>query len=358
MRSKVLVGLVSILFFFRLSAQVRDCEAILNEAAEGFAAGHFNGIAAHLDSCLTSGFSREQQQRAYLLLVQTYLILDDPIGARSSYLKLLQANPEFIADPLREPIDVVYLSKKFTATPVFTLFAHAGGNVQRQRVIYQVLPTDSAIRNYTLKTGFQLGGGVDWNINDNLVVSGEANYAYTSYVVNTSGVFKDDNAQLTDHQHWLDIPLSLKYVDHVGDFRPYGYLGYSLNLMFGDVGNFAIRNNKIGNEGAAAASESVSKNLFSLRNMMNRSLIVGFGIRLKVDLNYLFADLRYSFGHTNITNGKYFYEGIFNYIHVDDYFRVDRMALSFGYMWPLYRPRELKRARTKGVLRSILKERR
>src|SRR5690606_23139680 len=92
-----------------------DCEIILNQAAEEVSAGHFLGVDSLLADCLKGGFTREQRQRAYLLLTQVYLLLDNPEKAEESYLELLRANPEFVTDPSRDPIDVVYLSKKFTS---------------------------------------------------------------------------------------------------------------------------------------------------------------------------------------------------------------------------------------------------
>jgi len=114
-----IVGLLIILFSSQGFAQGNNCEETLNTAAEEFAAGRFYGIPAMLKPCLDKGFSREQRQRAYLLLTQTYLLLEDPVAAEASYLEVLKANPEFVADPARDPIDLVYLSKKFTAAPVF-----------------------------------------------------------------------------------------------------------------------------------------------------------------------------------------------------------------------------------------------
>jgi hypothetical protein len=96
-----------------------------------------------LKPCIDKGFSREQRQRAYLLLTQTYLLLDDPISAEDSYLKVLKANPEYTTDAARDPIEVVYLSKKFTAAPIFSLFAKLGPNVSIARVIHDIDLTSS-----------------------------------------------------------------------------------------------------------------------------------------------------------------------------------------------------------------------
>jgi hypothetical protein len=121
-----------------LFGQTDDCEQTLTTALDEFNAGHFYGLSAILKPCIDNGFTLEQQQRAYLLLAQTYLLIDDPIGAEDSYLKLLKANPEFVTDEARDPIDVVYLSKKFTAAPIFSLFGRVGGNISIARVIHDI----------------------------------------------------------------------------------------------------------------------------------------------------------------------------------------------------------------------------
>src|SRR5258706_9619049 len=109
-------------------AQKDDCELTLRNALEEFNAGHFYGIPSILKPCIDKGFTLEQKQRAYLLLTQTYLLIDDPISAEDSYLKLLKANPEFVTDDARDPIDVVYLSKKFTSSPIFSIYGRVGAN--------------------------------------------------------------------------------------------------------------------------------------------------------------------------------------------------------------------------------------
>ena len=101
-----------------LSGQQQDCEAVLAEATDEFNAGHFYSIPSILDNCLTK-FTSEQRLRAHLLLVQTYLLLDNPIGAKTSYLEVLKENPEFVPNLEALPIDVVYLSKQFTTDPEY-----------------------------------------------------------------------------------------------------------------------------------------------------------------------------------------------------------------------------------------------
>src|SRR5688500_15260409 len=174
-------------------AQADDCDpeqAIALAAAE-FDAGHFHGVSSILDKCLTK-FNRNQRQRAFLLLTQTYLLLDDPIGARRSYLEILTANPEFIPDEQLHAIDIVYLSKRFTATPRFSWFVGGGSNVAPARVIRYVEVSEGEEQEsekYHLRAGYHFGGGGEYSYNDNIKLRLEVNYLHTSYRSETTGEF-------------------------------------------------------------------------------------------------------------------------------------------------------------------------
>jgi hypothetical protein len=105
------------------------------------------------------------------------------------------------------------------------------------------------------------------------------------------------------------------------------------------------------------------------RNRLNQSIIFGGGLKYKLGLDFVFVDLRYSAGLKNIVSPEHIY-GDHNYdqtsgewvisttpatgfANVDDLFRLDNISISFGFLRPLYKPRQLKRARTNGVLRRM-----
>jgi hypothetical protein len=99
-------------------------------------------------------------------------------------------------------------------------------------------------------------------------------------------------------------------------------------------------------------------NFNSYRNKVNTSVFVGAGARYKLGLNFLFAEMRYNVGLSNVVapNSTYDNNGpAVTYGHVDDYFRLDNFSLSIGYMKPLYKPRQVKKAKTKSVLKGIKK---
>ncbi|MEJ0057462.1 MAG: hypothetical protein WDN75_18505 [Bacteroidota bacterium] len=138
----LLTGLLLISCTFQVYSQGGECDLTLTQAESEFNAGHFYSIPGLLNECITNdNFTKEQKVRAYLLLSQVYLIIDDPIAAEDSYLKLLKVDPEYVANEVRDPIDVVYLSKKFTATPIFTPHFRAGVNTSLIQTIIRFLPS-------------------------------------------------------------------------------------------------------------------------------------------------------------------------------------------------------------------------
>ncbi|WKZ61457.1 MAG: outer membrane beta-barrel protein [Cyclobacteriaceae bacterium] len=361
MQYKIIVGFILLLAVFTSAfAQNNrmDCEQTLSLATEEFNAGRFYGIPALLKPCIDRGFGREQRQRAYLLLAQTYLILDDPISAENSYLEILRANPEFEADTALHPIDLVYLSKKFTADPIFSLFLKLGGNTSPVRVIHTINPWGSEISNdYKLRLGVQVGGGVDWNITRELALTAEFNALTASYRKNQIRASGDEFLYV-GNQFWFMTPISVRFSDTKGNLRPYGYGGFALQWLVSERGRVTSIKTDIINEGTPQSNtrESPALTMTDFRNKVNYSFFVGGGVRYKRGLDYVFADVRYSFGLSNIVVPTSTYgqqTPAIEFGHVDDLFRIDNLALSIGYVRPLYKPRKLKKARTRSVLKLI-----
>lgn len=356
-------------------AQTEDCNATLTRAQQEFNSGHFYLIPSVLDPCLNQ-FSSEQKQRAYLLLTESYLLLDDPIGAKQSYLQLLSANPEFVADTALHAIDVIYLSKRFTATSIISWFGKVGSNTSPVRVIQEqsTVSETNASSVYNLKAGYQLGGGVDFNYNDRFSARGELLFSVVSYAQESKAFFNADSKVFNGTQSWLMLPLTICYSDAKGKYRPYGYAGYQVQYLLGERANITIINNKPVasdiNQRERTQEESPQLNFTSKRNRFNQSIVVGGGMKVKLGLYFLFADLRYNIGLRNIVSKANAYanfeeadlsspsftesmEPATRFMHVDDYFRMDNLSISVGFLRPLYKPRELRRARTRSVLKTI-----
>jgi hypothetical protein len=373
-----------LLFFASISAmaQTEDCETTLSKAEDEFEAGHFYIIPAMLNNCL-SQFTKEQRQRAYVLLSQTYLLLDDPIGAKQSYLQLLQANPEFQTDTSAHPIDFIYLSRKFTSTAIFSWYVKAGSNVSPIRVIYDLdaFGQANAKEEYKLMAGYQAGVGGDLYITEQIGLRAELNLAITAYKHRSFNYFRSttystsDTKEVTDRQSWISLPLMLSYSDNSGKYRPYGYAGYSVHYLLTDRASIITTDQQPGlSENIDTGQESPTFNFIYKRNRLNQSIVAGGGVKLKVGLDFLFVDVRYNLGLKNLVDPEGTYadyknnrtqeqqnstefiqsqEAATGYGHVEDYFRMDNFSLSVGFLRPLYKPRELRKPRTGSFFRRI-----
>ncbi|HEX6222992.1 MAG TPA: outer membrane beta-barrel protein [Chryseolinea sp.] len=354
-----------------ISHAQNECELVLTRATEEFNAGHLYGIPAILNDCLNKNQNSAWRQRAYLLLAETYLLLEDPIGAENSYLEVLRANPEYVTDPQRDPIDLVYLSKKFTATPIFAFYAMLGPNTSPVRVIHDVTIGGEAQtqQSYKLRMGWQIGGGVDYNYNDNITFSAGFNYSFTGFQHVTTDLFgpNKDIVEFLDRQTWAMVPLTVRYTHAVGKARPYGYIGYSANFLLRDKGILNVYNRDArasSSEGGAeeltsADAETPNLNLNDHRTRLNGAFLLGGGMKYKYKLDYFFVDVRYSFGLKNLANTQNRFDNYSDglpYPYVDDDFRLDNFAISVGFIRPFYKPRKLKKPRTKSVFRFIKKE--
>lgn len=366
------ISMCSMLLLTTAFAQDKcDPESTLSLATDEFNAGHFYGLEAILKPCLSNKtFTREQLVRAYQLLTQTYLILENPAAAEESYLNLLKANPEYISNPERDPIDVVYLSKKFTATPIFSWFAHAAGNATLPQVIEDNEVNVGSNQQYQIKPRWSAGGGIIWNYNDRLTAELGLDFSSNAFGYYEDKIFVDDNLTMMETQLSLQMPLSIKYTHIRQGLSPYAYAGISGSLLLSSNQSFLLIDRTPGataGEGLEQSSEFELNNKFR-RDAINRAAHIGAGFRWKYRLDYLFVDVRYSFGLNNIVRNDNLVRDRTDIFptsisalkagYVDDYFRLDQAMITVGYIKPIYKPRKLKRARTtRGVLKDVKNKR-
>ena len=108
--------------------KAQDCEEKIKHANTEFEHGRYFNAPKILEKCLNAEITNEQKVRAYHLLTQAYILLGEKKLADESYLNLLRASPEYVATDQHDPIDVVYISRKFTTSPIFEHFFKFGLN--------------------------------------------------------------------------------------------------------------------------------------------------------------------------------------------------------------------------------------
>lgn len=366
---KLLISFIILVWFGSPAfSQDQTCEQTLNQASAEFDAGRFYSLPALLKNCLDKGFTSEQKFRAYYLLAQAYAVLDDPIAAENSYLGLLKINPEFKPSIKNDPIDLVYLSRKFTSRPRFTPHARLGANVSFPRSLAGISTYSKEVSSSKgVRVGLQVGVGLDWNISDKWSLCGEANFVTKSFSIFTEGIAVRDNSLLIEKSNWIDLPIYLKYSYDSGRFRPFGYVGFAFNALLSSNSSHEYNDiSKSGTEGQITRiAQGPDISLNNSRNFLNYSALLGGGLKYKFGKDFIYADVRYMIGLNNLVNPStnfYNSEGtlattITQYQYVSDFYRLDNLSLSFGYVKPLYNPRKIKKVNTKGFFRNLIKPR-
>ncbi|MEQ8924440.1 MAG: porin family protein [Fulvivirga sp.] len=338
-------------------AQKVDCAYTLEQARSSFEKGHLYSIPSILKPCLDNGFNKVQKIESYLILTRTYLLIDDPISAEDSYLKLLKLDPEYAVDPDNDPVDIVYLNEKFTTTPIFILYAKGGLNFTNTSTIinFGVDNTELSNEEYSMGTGFNIGGGAELNLRDHLSFGLEVNFFNQRYNYKNT-LFDGDVQEMLEIQSLLNIPVFIKYRMKFKDWHPYIYAGYSFSYLMGSRGELELKDLVISGEGnrSEISVTGPEENLIDLRNNLNHNLLGGIGVRYRVGYNYVFLDARYTWGMNNIVDEDNQYANqslLYKYGMVDDYKRLTNVAISAGFIWPLYKPRKINEE--KGLFRRV-----
>ncbi len=353
--------LVGVLFLLsKVSfAQRGNCAENLEEARQKFERGHLYSIPATLKSCLDNGFNKTQRIEAYLILTRTYLLIDDPISAEDSYLKLLGEDPEYDIDQQNDPVDIVYLSSKFTTTPIFIFFAKVGINSTGANSIgnYGVDNTTLSNESYSNLFGINIGGGLELNFNDHLSLGLELMLASRNYSYENK-LFNGDFQELIERQTQIEAPFYFKYRAHFKKWHPFVYGGISFNYLLTSNGEVSLIDRFQTGEGDLSefTVTGPEENLLKMRNTFTLSGIVGIGTSYRVGYNYVFADIRYNYGLNNIVNTENQYSNntlLYKYGYVDDFKTLSSINVAFGFVWPIYKPRKIDSK--KGFLSKLIR---
>lgn len=339
--------LFAFILFVSISAQAQrqDCVESLEQARSNFNLGRLYGIPAMLKPCLDNGFNKSQRIEAYLLLTRTYLLIDDPISAEDSYLKLLELDPEFTVDEENDPVDIVYLSEKFTTTPIFVLFLRGGLTYSNASAIqnFGVDNTNFSSEEYAPALGFNISGGAEWNISDHLGIGVEAGFLTKRYEY-TNSFFNNDVQTFTETQSVLALPVYFKYRTQIKRFYPFVYAGFAMDFMLSANAEVQLVDQiGTGEDRSEFSVTGPQENLLDLRNRLNRNLFAGLGSSFRFGYNYIFVDFRYYYGLSNFVKQGAQYDNpnlLYRYGVVDDLKRLQSMTINVGWIKPLYKPRK------------------
>lgn len=332
----------------------QDCEDVLQRAKTEFDKGHFVGISDMLQKCLHNGFSAEQRFRAYYLLTQANILLGYPEEADDSYLRLLRANPKFSPSIKNDPVELVYLSKKFTSTPFVEAYIR-GAPLSAYPFYYDRISLNPYFQQAErkLNLGMEAVGGVSWNWAEGWVLGGEAILAYRAINTRFAKLSGNDEITVSERMLWTDVPLFLKYAFPSKSKKNIPYLLAGAQASFLLIDNAAISGlyNVLDDTGGTPFQSS-GVNITRSRNRVNAAVLAGGGIKFQWRKTYWFTSIRITLGITQFVNeGRNYYDNdnaqnlsknITQFRWASTFYSINYLSFSAGCLFPNYRPRKIK----------------
>ncbi|MDN5205329.1 porin family protein [Fulvivirgaceae bacterium BMA10] len=339
----------------------QDCEVALEKAEKSYADGHLRQVPVILKDCLKKGFRRDQQERSYKLLVQTYLFLDDMEQAETYLLKLLRSNPLFTVSAL-DPPELVHLYNKFRTYPVFSLYAKGGLNTSHINSLNLVGVDHALFSVETSKAsiGFQVGSGVDFRLFKNFDLRAEFIFSNKKFEITNPLITTSYNRDLSSHnyttiklkekQFWVDIPLAIKYTLHLKKIDPFVYVGASFNYLLSanlDISRVNANPLDVETPQRPVDGPAIDLDKADLRKNMHFGMLAGVGLKYEIGTDYIFFDLRYERGFTNLRNADAPLNAnndlLFRYGYIDNDFSLESFSFSIGYARYFYDPKKLRK---------------
>lgn len=359
-----------------------NCEKDLDRAKVAYRDGDLRAVSRLIEqSCLHARlFSREKMVEGYRLLTESNLFLNDIDHADQSFMQVLRYNPLFEVDSTdpSASYDLIHLSRTYRRTPIVSVYAGGGLNYSMVNTLqhYSAFNATNDVFSTSDKKfvlGINANIGVEVPLYRNFDIVLELNYAmrsfkradslYVSRSVNNakdSDPFMFGTLQFREVQHWLDVPLMIRYNHpYRKKILPYAYVGATPNILMQAALVQIVRTNAVDNRGGGQVVGSNKERIVitentvpgddykstpnSLRNTFNVSILAGVGCKFRVERNFFYVDVRYNRMMLNVVNKDNRYtqkELLYRYGYVDNDFTMDNIAITAGFIKSFYKPRK------------------
>ncbi|HEX3008931.1 MAG TPA: outer membrane beta-barrel protein [Bacteroidales bacterium] len=338
------LGLIVVLVLIiqpKALSQEDYCLSKLKRAQELFDSGLIEEIPFMLDSCLKTGFDKEQTIQAYRLLIQVYLFDYNQEKAEGTMLALLTRFPEYKIQS-NDPVEFVNLYNQFKTRPRYSFSINPGINMSNVSVLEQY------------STGNLNGLKPDYNpkgINGGVILSFEKyfgsrawittglGYSFASYEVKESMNFDRELLSFSEKMQFAHLPIYFNF--SFGESKrvvPYIFAGGQLNYLIKADGELNRRS--LIENSTTTDLKGTAKDITKSRNAEGFSALGGMGVRFKIAAGYLKANLYYTKGLTDYVKDDLRFsdsENLYYYNHIDDRIRLDFFNFSVSYSYIFYK---------------------
>jgi hypothetical protein len=313
------------------SVKAQTCLENLYTANKLLDIGKTNECITLLMPCSKASNDESIQWQAYRLLAMAHLINGNSDSSKYYAENMLDINPTYKPNLLKDPKDFINLLNSIVVIPKFTLGIafSVGSNLTLANIPKGYVVSDYSKTYTTSNNSFQFGTSIGFQLNPKLAMEMgilatrkkyEIDYSFSNWVVNVK-------EKLT----YIDIPLTVKYfVNPKSKLR-----GYVQGGLFGGYLIYASNDFKSQNTASEQQFNLTKLNSLDRRNRFNIGLTGGIGAYYKINTGTVSVNANYYHSFSNITktDTRYNYpEQIYTYYYVDDDIILHNLALSLGYV--------------------------
>jgi hypothetical protein len=307
----------------------QSCLENLFKANKFLDAGNIDQCISLVTPCCDISNDESVRWQAYRLKSISYILKGKTDSAKIAAENMLDINPTYTTNLLKDPKEFINLVKSVVVIPKFTigLAFSAGSNTSFPEISKGYVVSDYT-KTYTSRSGLQFGTNLGFYLNPSWVV--ELGIISTTKKFDINFPFNNWKVSVKEKLNYLDVPLSVKYIimpkNKLRFFAQAGVFSGYLLYAYNDFKSTYIPQQQ---------DYTLTKlNIIDRRNRWNFGLIGGLGAYYKLKTGHMsvYANYFRSFTKINKAEKRYEYpEQIFTYYFVDDDITLHNISLSLGY---------------------------
>jgi len=335
MKKVILTFGMVLIWLSGLNAQV-NCSQMLIQAQRRFDEGQLDNIPQMLESCILSGFTKEERLNAQRLLVLTYLFRNDIPNADEQMLHFLKQFPEYRITP-SDPKEFVNLYKTYRTAPILRIEPYGGIIYSMPFVLehFGVGDLNKNLPEYSSKIGISLGVNYTDRINEKIDGSLGLAFHY-SRVGYFYQVFDYTFINGNYSEVYLGLPVSARY--KIGNGNAFIKAGIETSLLLNSQNQL--------NRGFNTGSDDIigTVNLTRYHRKIDIRPMLGIGFSPRFNNVRLILDAGFKMGTIVPVKNKLRYsneEAFEKFFFIEDKRIFNHFFLNVSYVISVYKPVKL-----------------
>jgi hypothetical protein len=313
--------------------QSQNCLENLYTASKLLDGGNTDGCLSYAVPCSYKSNDESVRWQAYRLMSIAYLLKGNTDSARVAAENMLDINPTYKPNLLKDPKEFISLLNRIVVIPKFTLGLafSAGANFTSASISKSYVLSDY-LKTYRSLGGRQFGTEIGFSLNPNLLITLGILATQKRYGITYE--FTNWKVEISEKLTYLDGLLTAKYIFLPKNrLRPFVQGGFLGGYLLYDQNDFTSTYTP-----TEQSFKLTKLNAIDRRNRPNIGICGGAGAYYKINQGHISLTINYfhSFSQINDPEKRYNYpEQIYTYFYVDDDIILHNMAVSLGYTYYL-----------------------